>query len=136
MSKIQAENQFSLGALSSPFFPSLIKPVSGYIDFRQMLLDPSSECQDRFRHRTTQLGQPVFHLWRASREDRSGHHAVAFETAQGTGQTSAARVPFDVVEAPGSLSQQHDDQHADVQFHKRKAASTCMYIVKGWLRSG
>jgi len=65
---------------------ALIEAVAGRIDFRQMLLDPSTECQDGFRHRAAQLGQAVFDLRRAGREDRSGHHAVSLETAQRPGQ--------------------------------------------------
>ena len=100
-----------------------VKPLSGHIDFRQMLLDPASKCQDRFRHRMGQLGQPALYLWRAGREDRPGHHAVSLETAQRTGQhllRDAARAPSDVVEAARAVPQQHDNEHAPLLIDARE----------------
>ncbi len=120
-------------------FHALIKLVSGRVDLRQMLLDPTSECQDRLRHRTGQFGQPVFDLRRAGREDRSGHHAVAFEDRAACGLTSAAKChpcSVDVVETARAVSQQHDDEHAPLLTERREdwlilRQSSC----SGWCNS-
>src|SRR5438105_4058524 len=80
-----------------------------------MSLYPFSEREHRFRHRAAELGQAVFDLRRAGRENRPGYDAVAFEATQRAGQhllRDPGRIALDVVEATRTVSQQHDNEHA------------------------
>src|SRR5580704_8147887 len=64
---------------------------------------------------TAETGQLVVHARRNGRIKGSRHQTVSLQSSQREGEHSlrdAADHPFDLVEAPGSIAEQHDDQHA------------------------